>query len=210
MRLHTAEACEEWLRRHGIPVVVHRHPPVFTVEQAREHTHHLPGGHVKNLFLEDKKGEELVYVRAEKDMTQSTENDRCDWVGHDRITTVGNDETKYVEKGNRLNVVEMGNDTHQVKMGNRDVKIDMGNDTLTIKMGNETTKINLGKSETEAMQSIELKVGQSSVKVDQMGVTIKGMMIKIEGTIMTQVKAPMTQVNADAILTLKGGLTMIG
>ena len=56
MRLHTAEACEEWLRRHGIPVVVHRHPPVFTVEQAREHTHHLPGGHVKNLFLEDKKG----------------------------------------------------------------------------------------------------------------------------------------------------------
>jgi Ala-tRNA(Pro) deacylase len=32
------------------------HPPVFTVEEAREHTHHLPGGHTKNLFLEDKAG----------------------------------------------------------------------------------------------------------------------------------------------------------
>lgn len=32
------------------------HPPVFTVEEARDHTHHLPGGHTKNLFLEDKKG----------------------------------------------------------------------------------------------------------------------------------------------------------
>jgi Ala-tRNA(Pro) deacylase len=32
------------------------HPPVFKVDEAREHTHHLPGGHTKNLFLEDKKG----------------------------------------------------------------------------------------------------------------------------------------------------------
>lgn len=32
------------------------HPPVFTVEEARTHTHHLPGGHTKNLFLEDKIG----------------------------------------------------------------------------------------------------------------------------------------------------------
>ncbi len=32
------------------------HPPVFTVEEAQAHTHHLPGGHTKNLFLEDKTG----------------------------------------------------------------------------------------------------------------------------------------------------------
>jgi type VI secretion system secreted protein VgrG len=40
----------------------------------------------------------------------------------------------------------------------------MGNDTLTIKMGNQTTRLNLGQSSTEAMQGIELKVGQSSIK----------------------------------------------
>ena len=32
------------------------HPPVFTVEEAHAHTHHLPGGHTKNLFIEDKAG----------------------------------------------------------------------------------------------------------------------------------------------------------
>ncbi len=105
--------------------------------------------------------------------------------------------------------LQTGNDKLTVQKGNRDVSIDMGNDTLTIKMGNQTTKLNLGASSTEAMQSIELKVGQSSVKVDQMGVTIKGMMVKIEGQMMTEVKGLMTQVNGDAMLTVKGGLTMI-
>lgn len=39
----------------GIVTATHDHPPVFTVEQAREHTYRLPGGHCKNLFLKDKK-----------------------------------------------------------------------------------------------------------------------------------------------------------
>jgi type VI secretion system secreted protein VgrG len=62
----------------------------------------------------------------------------------------------------------------------------------------------------EAMQSITLKVGQSSVKIDQMGVTVSGMMIKIEGQVQTSVKGLMTDVTGDAMLTLKGGITMIG
>ena len=66
-------------------------------------------------------------------------------------------------------------------------------------MGNQTNKLDLGKIETEAMQSIELKVGQSSIKIDQMGVTIKGMMIKIEAQVQCEVKAVMTQVNGDAM-----------
>jgi type VI secretion system secreted protein VgrG len=85
----------------------------------------------------------------------------------------------------------------------------MGNNTVAIKMGNMSTKLDLGKEEREAMQSIELKVGQSSVKLDQMGVTIKGMMIKIEGTIMVDVKGLMTTVKGDAMLTLQGGIVMI-
>ena len=40
----------------GIAHTTIDHPPVFTVEEAQEHTHHLPGGHTKNLFLEDKAG----------------------------------------------------------------------------------------------------------------------------------------------------------
>ena len=47
------------------------------------------------LRLEDKKGEEFIYIRAEKDTIQATENDYGEWVGHDRLTTVGNDETAW-------------------------------------------------------------------------------------------------------------------
>jgi type VI secretion system secreted protein VgrG len=59
------------------------------------------------------------------------------------------------------------------------------------------------------MQSIELKVGMSSVKLDQTGVTIKGMMIKIQGTSQVDVQGLMTNVKGNAMLTLKGGIIMI-
>jgi Ala-tRNA(Pro) deacylase len=40
----------------GIESTTHRHPPVFTVEEAQEEKVDLPGAHTKNLFLRDKKG----------------------------------------------------------------------------------------------------------------------------------------------------------
>jgi len=39
----------------GIATTTFEHPPVFTVEEARAHCAHLPGGHCKSLFLKDKK-----------------------------------------------------------------------------------------------------------------------------------------------------------
>jgi len=39
----------------GIAYHTHDHPPVFTVEEAREHCGHLQGCHNKNLFVKDKK-----------------------------------------------------------------------------------------------------------------------------------------------------------
>jgi type VI secretion system secreted protein VgrG len=126
-------------------------------------------------------------------------------------TLVGTgDCTLDVSKGNRSVTVGKGNDSHTVSTGNRSVTIDKGNDSLSIKMGNQTTKVDLGKIGTEAMQAIELKVGQSSLKIDQTGVTIKGMMIKIEGQVMAEMKAVIGKVSADALLQLKGGITMIG
>jgi type VI secretion system secreted protein VgrG len=205
--------------------------------------------------FEDKKGSEGLFIHAERDQHIEAEHDESHWVGHDRTKTIDHDEKSQIKNNRTESVgsdetVTVGNartvtvnksdDKHHVKMGNRDVTIDMGNDTLTIKMGNQTTKLDLGKSETEAMQSIELKVGQSSVKLDQLGVTIKGMMISIEGQlttdvkgmmttvegqittdvkammttvesqIVTQVKGVISQVSADALLTARGAITMIG
>lgn len=39
----------------GIPYATHQHPPVFTVEESKALRGILPGAHVKNLFLRDKK-----------------------------------------------------------------------------------------------------------------------------------------------------------
>ena len=171
----------------------------------------LKGGdqNFNEICFEDKKGEELLYIRAEKDQKIAVENDEAHWVGHDRIKEVDHDETTTI-KNNRTETVEEGDEKITVKKGDRTVEISMGNETLNIKMGNQSTKLDLGASTTEAMQSIELKVGQSSVKLDPTGVTIQGMMITITGQVQTQVSGLMTTISGSAMLTESGGVIMIG
>jgi type VI secretion system secreted protein VgrG len=160
------------------------------------------------MSFEDKKGEELVHVQAEKDLKTLVKNDESREVVHDRTTVIKHDETQTVTNNETI-TVEQGNQTIELKQGNQSTTLDMGNQSTKIKMGNQTNKLDLGKIETEAMQSIELKVGQSSIKIDQMGVTIKGMMISIEAQVQAEVKAVMTQVTGSAMLTEKGGIVMI-
>jgi type VI secretion system secreted protein VgrG len=114
-----------------------------------------------------------------------------------------------VKTGNVDQKVDTGNKSLQVKSGNLDQKIDMGNYSTKLGMGNHSLKLDLGQSTTEAMQSITLKVGGNSIVIDQTGVTIKGIMVKIEGQATLDAKSPLTTVKADALLTLKGALTMI-
>ena len=169
------------------------------------------------LSFEDKKGSELVSFQAEKDLTslvkndesREVRNDRTTVIKHDETQTVTNNESITVEQGNQTIEIKQGNQSTTLGQGNQSTEIKMGNQSLAIKMGNQTNKLDLGKNETEAMQSIELKVAQSSIKIDQMGVTINGMMIKIEAQIQTEVKALMTQVSGDAMTQVKGGIVMI-
>ena len=135
------------------------------------------GEHDANvLTFDDTNGSEVFYMRAQKDMAVRVENDDDLKVFNDQTITIRN---------NRTEVVEQGNETITIARGNRAVTISQGNDSLEISMGSQTT---------EAMQSITLKVGQSSIVLDPTGVTIKGLMIQIE---------------ADATLTLQGGMIMI-
>ena len=143
------------------------------------------------LRFEDKQGSEDIYFHAQKDFHRVVENDDDLKVGQrpdnrDQKQSNGSRQRRATRKSpSRREIarsyVDKGNDMHQVKMGNREAIIDMGNDTLTVKMGNQIRKINLGKSETEAMQSITLKVGANSIKIDQMGITIERHDDQIEG-----------------------------
>lgn len=49
----------------GIETRTIEHPPVYTVEEAKVHRGELTGGHCKNLFLKDKKGQLWLVVTLE-------------------------------------------------------------------------------------------------------------------------------------------------
>jgi type VI secretion system secreted protein VgrG len=170
------------------------------------------GGSADNanyLQFEDKAGSEKINIWAEKDMNTTVENNDTQHVMADRTINVDGKHTETIVKDTSITITQ-GNHSTDVQTGDQTIAVDMGNQTTTImknqsttlKMGNQSTNVSLGKIDMTAMQSITLTVGGSSIKVDPMGVTIKGMMIQIEGNVMTQVKG-------DAILILKGGITMI-
>lgn len=50
-----------------IPWKLHRHPAVYTVDQAREHWERIPGGHAKNLFLRNKRGNRHILAVLKHD-----------------------------------------------------------------------------------------------------------------------------------------------
>lgn len=144
-----------------------------------------------------------------------------------KVTLATGTQTILIQQGDRVLTLDKGGETVTIKMGNRSVTLNQGNDELVLKGGNLTQTLNTGNAslelnvgnasttakagsiKEEAMQGIEMKVGQNSIKIDQTGITIKGMMVKIEGQISTEVKGLMTTVKGDAMTTVKGGVTMI-
>ena len=150
------------------------------------------------LVFDDTKGNEMIWIHAEKDVSTVIENDETWEIDHDQKITIKHDRTETVQ----------GKETVTIT-GDRTKEISQGNDKKTIKMGNETIDISMGKSTKTAMQSIELIVGQNSIKIDQSGITLKGIMISMEAQAMYKEKAPMVQVNGDAMVKIQGGITMI-
>ncbi|MCU7906549.1 MAG: type VI secretion system tip protein VgrG, partial [Candidatus Thiodiazotropha sp. (ex Epidulcina cf. delphinae)] len=55
------------------------------------------GANANALRFEDKKGEEQLWLHAEKDQRIEVENNESHWVGHDRSKTVDHDETSHIK-----------------------------------------------------------------------------------------------------------------
>ena len=76
--------------------IAHRtveHPPVFTVEEAKALRGNLPGHHIKNLFLRNKKGDRHYLVVLEiskradlKDLVKLVGDDRLSFGSPERLT----------------------------------------------------------------------------------------------------------------------------
>ena len=206
------------------------------------------GGGYHELTFDDTKGSENILFQSEGDYKQIIKNNAEITIGMEKKkdgnltqtvyknmteTIKTGDVTQIVEKGNRITKVKTddtttiegksttaitGDTAVEIKQGNYSEKISMGNMATSVSLGNIAIKADLGKIEVEAMQSIELKVGGSSIKIDQMGVTIKGAMtvdvqaalsVAIKADLMASMQSLLTEVKADAMLTLKGAITMI-
>jgi len=114
--------------------------------------------------MEDKKGEEQLFIHAEKNQDIEVENDETHWVGHDRSKTIDRDETVHVHR-DRTETVD-NNETITVH-ANRKKTVDL----------NETVLIGMNKSETILMASLQ-NVGMGRMENVGLGYSLNvGMMM---------------------------------
>ena len=126
------------------------------------------------LTFDDKTGDELVYMHAEKDHTVKVENDQ-----------------KITVHANRTTIIETGDDK------------------LTVQQGDLTIDVTMGKITITALQSIDLKVGQSTIHMDQASIKISAMTVTVEGSLLIDEKAPMINVKGSAMTVIEGGIVKI-
>jgi type VI secretion system secreted protein VgrG len=170
------------------------------------------GGSTDNfneIRFEDKKGEEQVYIHAEKDLQAIVENDQAVDIGNDLTLAVANLESRSVGKDRSSEVGE--NDT--LKVGKRfvleagdEVMIKTGASSITMKKDG-TIQIKGVDITVDGSKSIAQKAGKE-IKLDTTQLKASGVQVQIKGT-QTVVEGTIVEVKAGAMLTLKGSLTKI-
>jgi type VI secretion system secreted protein VgrG len=131
------------------------------------------GGNFNEFRFEDKKGEEELYLHAEKDHTNITENDRSEDVGHDRSLHVANDKSEAVDNNKSIEIgvnheesigsnkkLSVGVNHDETIGANKTLKVGAnhgenigGNMTLTIaQMLTESVGVNYAETVGAAMQ----------------------------------------------------------
>ena len=165
------------------------------------------------LRFEDKKGEELVNVQAEKNLHTLVKNDETREVKHDRTTTITNDETRTVLEGNDTHVVKKGKQSITVEDNDRELTVAK---KQTISVGDDQS-ISVGAKQDVTVANDETYAvgGKQTVTVDmdrkveiKMNDALKaGMGITIEANTSIELKCGPSSVKIDPSgITLKGPL----
>lgn len=184
------------------------------------------GGGFSHYWFEDKKGEEVVWFRAERDykahIVNADEERQYDkgsrttlfMKGNDSLTisegtrteTIQSHDKKTIKQGNLTDLVELGDETHTVKTGKRTTSIN-DDETLEVKMGNRSTTIKMGN------ESLKVSLGNVDIKVD-LGKHATEAMQSIELTcgpskfkmdpMSINMEAMMVKIEAKTIIQLKG------
>jgi type VI secretion system secreted protein VgrG len=174
-------------------------------------------GMFNEIRFEDLKGSELFFVQAQKDYQRLVKNDDTLEVKHDQKITVKNNRTEEVSEGDEKVTIAKGARTHAVKKDDKltvegGQTVEVTNDqAITVKSGNHALKINSGKSAIEAAQSIEIKVGGSSIKIEPAAITLTSgaNSVKLEAAGIT-VSGPKVTVSGSAMVEVSGGAVKVG
>ncbi len=131
------------------------------------------------LRFEDKGGKEEVFLHAERDMNLRVRHKESHHIGLDQEIQIGGSRKTKIDKTDKLDV-------------GQSITIDAGT-TIAI----------------QAPASITLTCGESEIKLEPMKITIKTVMLETQAKMSHKSQALMTEIKGDAMLTLKGGITMI-
>ena len=180
--------------------------------------------------MEDLTDAEYTRLQSERDYVDIIKNNADITIGMEHkdkgnlTQTIYNNKTETLKEGNDTLTIEKGDQFLNINTGSQTVKIKTdrtetiegkstqtvtGNLTETVKQGNYSHTTSAGKITMEAMQSIELKVGGSSIKIEPASITIKSPMIKVDGSGMVEVKSGgVTEVKGQLVV-VKGTMTLI-
>ena len=179
--------------------------------------------------MEDKNGEEELYIHAERNHTQVTENDRSESVGHDRTLKVGRDKSETIDRDKTIEV----NGKHTETIVD-DTKIDItkGDYSLTVQKGKTKmsskmdTKVTTNKKmelksdsdmQLESDTKITLKVGGSQITITPGKIEISSAIIEVKAQAkmstesggMNEVKGSLVLVQGSGPVTIKGAAVAI-
>ena len=179
----------------------------------------MGGGGFNEIRIEDKKGDEQIFVHAEKNYDIRVKNDRFEWIGNNRHLVVKKDKHEHVENNRHEKVdadhmEEIGKDRH-LKVAGKEAKevaeshsFTVNGDVIEVFKANhseQTTNDYYLKADNvviEGMTNVTIKVGQSYVAIESGG-------IKIGTTGQIVLEAMNTTVKGSAMTTIEGGLVKI-
>ena len=139
------------------------------------------GGGYNELRIEDRKGQEQIYIHAERDWDENIEHDQKIRVGHERHDTVeANSYTEYQAEEHRTTYgdrkTEVRSNDHLSVGGSQHIGIGQG---LFIESGEELHYYAGSKVVIDAGMELTAAAGGSFLKLDPSGVTLNGATIKI-------------------------------
>jgi type VI secretion system secreted protein VgrG len=192
-------------------------------------TNSSKGGEGFNEFrFEDKKGEEQIFIHAEKNMDIRVKNDRFETIGHDRNLVVENDKKEHIKNERH----EQVDSHHMEKIGaDRNLKVE-GKEakevtgSLSLKVGDDVIQ-EFGANHSEQVSgdcylkasniiiesttNVTMKVGQSYIAIESGGIKIGTTgTIELEATSTLSAKGTAgVTIESPATTEVKGSMTTV-